>query len=190
MRLPVILCPAESNQFNADWSGSTAAGTTATGNCRAGYAGQPQRVCLIDGTWESTVTNPCIRTGAPASTVLGRRAHEARGLTHHVRGESRGLRMFRMDARSCATEVFCPNVQEQNANWAKTATQASGVLVTGTCVTTYGGSPQRTCQTDGTWSAVTSPCTRTLGAAGAPRRSDPRTTKGRPVPRARLFGGL
>lgn len=50
--------------------GTTFAATTASqqgvGTCIAGYTqdpnGPPTRACAIDGTWQSTITHPCLRT--------------------------------------------------------------------------------------------------------------------------------
>jgi hypothetical protein len=119
-----VLCPALSNDGNADWAGTVAAGTVATGTCRAGWAGSPKRLCEINGVWNTTIVDPC-------------------------------------------TQVFCSATTESNSNWAVTATAASGVLVTGTCAATFGGSPQRTCNPDGTWGAISSPCAALFCPSGS-----------------------
>lgn len=52
-----INCTA--NTFsNAAWD-VTASDSTAAGTCVAGYTGSPLRYCQIDGTWSTTVSNPC-----------------------------------------------------------------------------------------------------------------------------------
>ena len=77
-----INCVAEPGYADANWA-LTAAGTTAAGTCVAGFvAGAPLRTCQIDGTWSSTITNPCQRTPARAATCPFASQH---GLTAGLR---------------------------------------------------------------------------------------------------------
>jgi hypothetical protein len=65
--------------------------------------------------------------------------------------------------RARAAEVFCParasGAIDGFASWPLTAADATPINITSTaCDETYGGAPWRLCQSDGTWSTVTSAC--------------------------------
>ena len=55
---------------------ATAASQQGVGTCIAGYTqdpnGAPIRTCAIDGTWQSTITRPCLRTPRPGIRASGR----------------------------------------------------------------------------------------------------------------------
>ena len=67
-----ISCPALS-AADATWPEATPLGVDAvvTGSCAFGYAsaGTPTRVCLANGTWATTVTDPCLEVPCPTSAA-------------------------------------------------------------------------------------------------------------------------
>lgn len=58
-------CPATADYGNAAWS-ATYPKTTATGICKPGYHGSPQRICNPDAVWQTLVTHPCQVIMCPA----------------------------------------------------------------------------------------------------------------------------
>jgi len=57
--------------------------------------------------------------------------------------------------------VVCPGVEDAASHAIFFATIAGDgpINVTGACESTYGGTPHRVCNPDGTWSATQFPCT-------------------------------
>ena len=61
--LAVLSCPAESYQ-SYEWP-LTPEGTLASLSCELGYAGAITRMCLVGGTWNTTVDNTCTQLSCP-----------------------------------------------------------------------------------------------------------------------------
>ena len=66
--LAVLSCPAESYQ-SYEWP-LTPEGTLASLSCELGYAGAITRMCLVGGTWNTTVDNTCTQHFNPAGRAL------------------------------------------------------------------------------------------------------------------------
>ena len=154
---------------NAEWS-LTNSLTKGTGACVEGYTGAPLRVCQADGTWSTSVTNPCSRTSR------WRRGHGEAGGRVWSEMRARAAQPTRRRARANArlwphlsTELQCPVSTTTGASWPITA---AGSAASGTCTTGYvadtAGTPTRNCLITGVWdSTVATPCLRTSPAAAA-----------------------
>ena len=166
------VCPADTFG-NATWPANTLSMTSAVGTCVAGFTGNPSRACNADGSWSSSITNPCVQLFCPVTQLNDANwPHTAAG-TANVSGECvsgysgspvRGCDLngnWQTVTVPC-TRNRCDAVTEGFANWTATDSLTS---VSATCQAGYQGSPSRTCGADGTFGEIINPCQRIMCSA-------------------------
>ena len=158
---------------NATWPANTLSMTSAVGTCVAGFTGTPSRACNADGSWASSITNPCVQLFCSSAQQNDANwPHTAAG-TANVTGECvsgysgspvRGcdLNGNWLSVTVPCTRNRCEAVTEGFANWTATDSLTS---VSATCQAGYHGSPSRTCGADGTFGEIINPCQRIVCSA-------------------------
>jgi hypothetical protein len=172
-----IFCPAQTGFNNADWA-PVPAGSTATGVCVAGYlAGVPQRACLIDGTWDNTVTSPCQPIVCPLMPNRNGATFNATNAGTTIVGTC--LPGYYQDTNpptlACSIvgtwagavvnpciQLTCPAVtSDPSTTWPSGVAGSPPTFVLGACKPGYyvaAGVPFRGCAIDGTFTDPQNPC--------------------------------
>lgn len=162
----LIQCPAGLYQ-NANWM-NVNGGAVGTGTCISGWTGSPKRLCLLGGTWNSTVTPSCTRRTC-SSTVLGNATFPQTNSLTTINGTCQaGFTLASLppsaycDASGTwvsftnpCQRITCPSEVSGLVTWPISDSQTT---VTLSCPSGFSGSPSRTCNLNGQWSAITNPC--------------------------------
>jgi hypothetical protein len=172
-----IFCDAQSGFDNADWT-QTAAGSTAVGTCAPGYVpGSPLRLCQLDGTFATTVTNPCQPIRCPALRSYEGASYDAAnaGVTatgvclpgYQANGPAPTLACSLSGEWASTTtdpcqQIVCPAIADDGSTaWPSAVAANPPTLVTGSCLSGFyvmAGAPYRGCDINGTATPVQNPC--------------------------------
>ena len=155
---------------NAAWPANTLSMTTATGSCLPGWSGSPTRYCEAEGSWSSTVSNPCIQLFCPAGALDNAAWPLSAAGSTDVSGvcaegySGTGVRDCDINGnwatvKTPCTRNVCTAVTESNVNWPLTN---SLTTISGVCAAGFSGSPSRTCLADGTFGEIINPCVQIL----------------------------
>ena len=167
-------CVALTNDQHANWPKAEDVNTVVNGTCVGGYSstGRPSRLCMNDGKWDTTITNPCtpifctkttpgylpFNADWPETLQAGYSTSGtcAAGYTGTTTRSCSLTGQWNTPSPLCS-QIVCPSIPDDgaHASWSSTA---AGNTATGTCLGGYEGTPQRECSITGQWGAVTSPC--------------------------------
>ena len=157
-------CPSFTDSYGT-WSTTLSGSTSVPGTCLAGYTGSPTRSCGTSGLW-GAVSDACVPRSCPAvSSGNVEWPATAAGQTFSGTCESG---FYGLPSRPCGLngewggisnpcqQRFCPQMDESNARWPRTAALAPDAE--GACAFKYTGSPTRPCTASGAWGPVSNPC--------------------------------
>ena len=167
-------CAALTNDEHANWPKAGDVNTVVNGTCVAGYlsTGTPSRLCMNDGTWNTTIIDPCTpiycSKAAPGYLPYNADWPETVQAGYSATGTC-AAGYTGPTTRSCSltgewntpsplcNQIACPAIPDDGAraSWSSTA---AGSIATGTCLGGFEGFPQRNCSITGQWGAVSSPC--------------------------------
>ena len=160
----IIQCPAIANEDGATFDPADAGTASAVGGCVPGYAdANLTRSCNATGFWGPITSGVCVRLTCPNDTDFN--AFWAEGALSNTTATGTCSAGYRgTPARLCQIDgtwagsvaapcelIVCAAESAGNASWPVTV---GGDVANGTCDTTYGGAPNRTCNADGTWGDV------------------------------------
>ena len=136
---------------------TTDAGSTATGSCAPGYqlnATAPTLSCDINGAWDASISDPCLRTPACPSPVQ-----------EHKAGLNFNTLLCHRSFPFCFAEIYCQDTTaDSGSSWQAAPAGDPATIVSGTCDDGYyvaDGAPYRGCDIDGNWQTIQNPCQRT-----------------------------
>ena len=172
-----IPCAALTNDQHANWPKPEAVNTVVNGTCVGGYSstGTPSRLCMNDGKWDTTITNPCTpifcTKTTPSYLPFNADWPETLQAGYSTSGTcSAGY--TGTTTRSCSlagqwntpsplcSQIVCPSIPDDgaHASWSSTA---AGNTALGTCLDGFEGTPQRECSITGQWGPISNACSRT-----------------------------
>lgn len=172
-----IKSPTTSSGF-AKWPESKAGGK-ALGVCDSNYVGNPVRSCSFSGRWQK-VSNPCIALSVTSCFAINL-GNEDSGfakwpesdLNRTIDGicengySGSPIRKCTSDgiweeiSNPCVSDCYEITKPEKITGYATWEQALAGLVVTGSCMENYSGSPTRRCGSNGAWKSIKKPCVLT-----------------------------